>query len=155
MSYVILRSINGRPRTLTIWSGRVISLLGVLHLGIFLAQSLPHVPGWIAGDLRGEEVTGFGEITESAGWFWSSVGSFAVPLFLVGLLITRLARSGHATPVPVYWILIGWLAIGGFIYEPGGFPVGIAVCLVLIAADRSRRRQTPELSRPQARPTEP
>jgi hypothetical protein len=80
-------------------------------------------------------------MTQSEAYFWSLLGSFAVPLLLLGALITRSAQEGRALPGYVTWTIAAWALGCAVIMEPSGFPLGLIPIGLLFAAEVMRRRR--------------
>ncbi|MFJ7266321.1 DUF6463 family protein [Streptomyces sp. NPDC099050] len=125
-----------RARTLTLWAGRSAVAIGVLHTALFAVVSRPQWGGWLSGELRGADPDTH---AESASLFWALPGGFAVPLILLGLLLSRMARTGQEVPRYVGWALAGWVVLAGWILGPSGFPLGLVPAVLLIVASWERR----------------
>jgi hypothetical protein len=102
--------------------------LGVLHMLVLGVDALGHIPGWAAGKLwtweHWEPVSGQRQDLVISGFaFWSTIGSFAIPLILLGLLVLWMIRRGVAVPRFVGFGLLGWGCIGTLIMLPSGFPI--------------------------------
>ncbi len=134
------RSLRGRARTLTVWAGRLLVFIGILHLVFFGVPSLEHMPGWIAGDLRGMDIAPAEQMSQSEGLFWALIGSFAAPLILLGLLVSWLGKASRAVPAFVGWGIGIWVVIGVAIMEPSGFPLGLIPVVMLFIAARMARQ---------------
>ncbi|MEV1130770.1 DUF6463 family protein [Agromyces sp. NPDC049794] len=80
------------------------------------------------------------EVAES---FWISAGSFAVPLFVLGVLAVLSAREGRPMPRFVGWILILWGMFSASLMPISGAWVFIVVGVLFLvdtwAARRGRR----------------
>ncbi len=72
--------------------------------------------------------------------FWAYLGSFAVPLIVLGLLITRMARTGQEVPRYVGWTLGAWVLVSGWVLEPSGFLLGLVPAVLLLLAQRKSSR---------------
>ena len=59
--------------------------------------------------------------------FWYSVGSFGVPLLLLGSLVTRLSRRGERVPVWLGCGIASWAVLVGLL---GGFDTGTMILLL-------------------------
>ncbi|MEV7617899.1 DUF6463 family protein [Streptomyces sp. NPDC089799] len=123
-------------RKLVLWAGRGLVGIGALHLvyGTVVARS--HLAGWIGGALHGASGEGMDEL-ESQRDFWALLGSLAVPLIVVGLLLSRMASTGQEVPRAVGWILAVWVLVSAWVLFPSGFLLGIVpVALLLLAGWR-------------------
>ncbi|GAA4078301.1 DUF6463 family protein [Actinomadura miaoliensis] len=124
------------------WAGRVIALLGTLHLLTSAFYSREHVPGWATGDLwfpgKGPE-----DLSPSAGAFWLTVGSFGLPLLLLGLLIIWMDRHRIVPPAFLAWTIGAWCTLGGLLLMPSPFLLAwVPAAMLLIAARRRARAET-------------
>jgi len=124
------------PVKSTAWAGYTMVAISILHLIYFGIKSATFAGGWIGGDLRGTDRLGHG-MTETAGYFWASIGSFAVPLLAIGLWLIMAARQRAAVPRSLPWLLGAWVVICVVLMEPSGFPLGLIPAGLLLFA-RSR-----------------
>ncbi|OLF14963.1 hypothetical protein BU204_24760 [Actinophytocola xanthii] len=108
-----------------------------MHLAFFLVRSLDFVPDWVGGELW-RVVPDGDPMPQAQAYFWQLLGSFAVPLLLVGLLLVRFARAGRALPPFVTWTVAGWTLVCALVLLPSGFPV-LVVASVLLVLGRARR----------------
>jgi hypothetical protein len=77
-------------------------------------------PPWEGDDLRRQRD------------FWSQIGSFALPLGLLGGLIAWLAHRGSEPPLWVGVLLLAWLVAAIARLPRGGFWLGIVPAVLLI-----------------------
>ncbi|MCT2581664.1 DUF6463 family protein [Actinophytocola gossypii] len=139
-------TLTGRARTLTLWAGRLIVVVSAAHLLFFLVTSLDFVPDWASGALW--EATAVGEPPPAEqGAFFRLLGSFAVPLLLVGLLLWRSAAREQALPGYVTWTVAGWSLLCALIQPASGFPLLVVASVLLVLA----RRAAPHPGRDAAR----
>lgn len=73
---------------------------------------------------------------ESMRDFWALPGGFALPLILLGLLISRLAHAGRALPAYAGWLFTSWVVLSAGILMPSGFLFGLIPAGMLLAAHR-------------------
>lgn len=111
--------------------------LGVLHMLVLGADAIAAVPGWLHLDLWTFEHWGAAadqrqSLLLSGFAFWSTIGSFAVPVMTLGFLLLWLDRRGIAPPAFVGWTFLGWTAIATVLMLPSGFPVSVLVALGLV-----------------------
>ncbi|MPZ79385.1 MAG: hypothetical protein GEV28_02910 [Actinophytocola sp.] len=125
--------LSGRPRTLTIWAGRLLTAVAAAHLAFFLATSTEFVPDWLSGALWAD-IPLDAPMPQAQAFFWQLVGSFAVPTALLGLLLSRFAREGRALPGYVTWTVAAWVTVCASTLEPSGFPVGLVPAAMLVTA---------------------
>ena len=123
----------GRPRTLTIWAGRLLAAIAAAHLVFFFATSVGFVPDWLSGALWADLPIG-APMPQAQAFFWQLVGSFAVPTALLGLVLARLAGEGRALPGYVTWTIACWVLACALILEPSGFPVTLLPAAMLVTA---------------------
>jgi hypothetical protein len=123
------------------WAGRSLVALALLHLVVFLTESvrLGHLQAWLTGDLL-TIATWDEQMSQSQAYFWESIGSFAVPVLLVGLIVEHLARAGLPVPRWLTGVLAGWLVVCSLFLEPSGFPLGLVPVALLLRAHRLDRR---------------
>ncbi|MFF5210559.1 DUF6463 family protein [Streptosporangium sp. NPDC000396] len=139
-SAVKARSESGRARTLSVWAGGISAAIGVVHTVFFSIKTWPQWGDWISGGLHGTDTLKDPAVLASARDFWSLSGSFAVPLILLGLLISHMARTGQKIPSYLGWALGVWVLVNAWILEPSGFPLGIIPVALLLLAKRAEHR---------------
>ncbi|MEV0646751.1 DUF6463 family protein [Phytomonospora sp. NPDC050363] len=128
-----------------VWAGGILLALGVLHLASTLVISADHLPGWFARELwlSGESEMSMSALPPEAGAFWLSLGSFGLPLLLLGALVVRLGRRGEAPPAYVGWGVGVWGALGAYLLEPTPFVLTlIPATLLLVAAYKTAAYKT-------------
>jgi hypothetical protein len=134
-------ALSPKARSLTLWAGRAIVAIGLIHVAYFATRTWSRWAGWLAGDLRGAAALTDPTTLDSRLAFWVLPGSFALPLILLGLLISGHAHAGRPVPVYLGWTLGAWVLLGSLILEPSGFPLGIVPTALLIAANRTNPRR--------------
>ena len=119
--------------------------LGVGHVVTVAIVTREAIASWFAQGLwssvpigvtgaPAEALSGSGAVA-----FWAGPASFAVPLFLLGLLFWRLAGQGVRVPAVIGWVLAIWCLVCAVILSPSPFYLGIvAGVLVIVAASRRR-----------------
>lgn len=123
------------------WAGRILLFLGTLHLVVIGAQNTRYFGDWFTGALWGQPREEFIHPAGAGGAFWATVGSFAVPLILLGVLVLDLARREVAVPPLIGWALAAWALVGAAIMEPTPMILLLVPAVVLIRAaaqDRPR-----------------
>lgn len=131
-----------RAGALTVWAGRSTVVIGVAHLVYFALKTRPHWGGWAGGVLHGRTAIEDPANAVSLSGFWSLPGSFAVPLILLGLLVSRMARTGQELPGYLAWTLAAWVLLCALVLEPSGFPLGIVPVTLLLLGRRHRGSAT-------------
>ncbi|WP_231618551.1 DUF6463 family protein [Nonomuraea sp. SBT364] len=118
---------------LTVWAGRMMILIAAGHTLVFA----PIAPwsSWFAGELRDRS-----GVSDSLVTFWALPGGFVVVLVLLGLLVARAGRLGHAVPAYVGWAILAWGALGVTLIGPSGFLLAVVPAGLLIAAGVTARR---------------
>ncbi|MEV6957299.1 DUF6463 family protein [Streptomyces sp. NPDC051183] len=126
-----------RARTLTLWAGRSTVSIAALHTALFAVKSRSEWTGWLSGDLRGADPATH---AESASLFWALPGGFVIPLLLLGLLLSHMARTDQKVPPYVGWAIAAWVLPAAWILGPSGFLLGLVPAALLILASRRARR---------------
>ena len=70
--------------------------------------------------------------------FWAGPASFAVPLFMLGLLFWRLAGQEVRVPAVIGWVLTIWCLVCGVILSPSPIYLGIVAGVLVVVASRRR-----------------
>lgn len=127
-------------------AGAIYMVLGVGHLVTATVISRELVASWLTSGLWSAvplALTGATpEVLRDVIAFWAGLASFGLPLFLVGMLLWRLARHAVLVPAGVGWILTGWCLVCTVILAPSPFYLGIAGgVLVIVASSRVRASQ--------------
>lgn len=139
-------------RKLLGWAQGILLLLGIGHAVVSVVLDRTRVADWLADGLWAtvplvpEQHAVDEQATVAA--FWGGVGSFAVPLVLLALLIGHLAAREMPVPAWVGWGVIGWCVLGGIILVPSPFFVGVVPGVLIVLAARS---SAPAGSRPAER----
>ncbi|KAA1429218.1 DUF6463 family protein [Nocardioides antri] len=129
-------------RRLLSWASGLLVLLGVGHVVVSVLVDHARVADWLGDGLWATvplvpEQTVDEQATVAA--FWGGVGSFAVPLVLLGLLVRHLAARGVPVPAWVGWGVAGWCVLGGVMLVPSPFFVGVVPGLLIVLAARDER----------------
>ncbi|MBA3448057.1 MAG: hypothetical protein H0T56_10700 [Pseudaminobacter sp.] len=127
------------------WSSIALIAISIVHM-IVLGADVPfEVPKWSTLNLwtfehwrplRSQPI----DLALSGGVFWSTVGSFAIPLLVLGALIFWLDRHCQAIPPFVGWCLVAWTGLASLIMAPSGFPVALAIAVVLAIGIQRKAR---------------
>ncbi len=134
-------AVSGRTVSTTrtvAWAGRILIGLGVLHLPLTGWLSRMHIGGWLAGSAW-LPPGGVSQLSPAVGAFWLTLGSFALPLILLGGLVTRLARTGETVPGYVGWGLTVWGVVCAAVFEPSPFITVLVPAIMLLRAGRRDR----------------
>ncbi|GAA2389885.1 DUF6463 family protein [Nonomuraea africana] len=117
-------------------AGRITAFLGALHLVLTLAFNLQYLPAWFTGRLW-FPANGLNELPPDVGAFWLTIGSFGLPLLLLGLLIGWLGRRDVTPPAFLAWTLGAWGTILALLFEPSpAILLWVPAVMLLVAARR-------------------
>lgn len=118
------------------FSGIAMIVLGIVHL-LVLGVDVPTEAGrWLGLNLwtfehwqalRTQPV----DLALSNGIFWATIGSFAVPVMVLGAFIVHADKQGWQIPAWIGWALFGWTVLASLIMAPSGFPVAALIMLIL------------------------
>ncbi|WP_018348937.1 DUF6463 family protein [Longispora albida] len=122
---------------LSLWAGRLLVVISAVHMLVFGIRTTAFWDNWLGGDLRGVSNVEDVANQETLLNFWGFLGSFGVPLLVLGLLIARLAKAGVAMPGYTGWVLGAWVTLGAVVLVPSGFPLGLIPAALLVAARRA------------------
>lgn len=119
--------------------------LGILHLVVLGLDASGYVPAWLAGGLwtleHWEPVADQRETLVLQGFaFWSTIGSFAIPLIILGCLMVSMNKRGIPVPAFVGLSLLAWGITSALLMPPSGFPVFILVAAALCVGVRATTR---------------
>ncbi|MVU80430.1 hypothetical protein GPX89_24670 [Nocardia sp. ET3-3] len=119
------------------WGGRLLVLLGAGHLLTGLAITSPHFARtWLAGHLTDDSLTA---LSPANGAYWLTVGSFAFPLIILGLLILWLDRRDIVPPLFLPWTIGLWSLAAAAMFR--GIPwllAWLGVALLFTGIHRAR-----------------
>lgn len=129
-------------RRLLSWASGTLLVLGVGHAVVSVIIDWSRIADWLGDGLWATvplipEQTVDDQAVVAA--FWGGVGSFAVPLVLLGLLVRHLAARGVPVPAWVGWGVAGWCALGGIMLVPSPFFVGVVPGVLIVLAARDDR----------------
>jgi len=131
-----------RRHMLRIASG-ILVLLGTGHLVLASVITSDTLTSWVRNGMWAA-VPLLGSLASPAAApnalaFWAGLGSFAVPLATLGLLIWHLATRGILVPAFVGWIVAVWCLAGAVILVPSPFILGAAAGVLVVLAARPAR----------------
>jgi len=131
-----------RRRLLQTASG-ILVFLGTGHLVLASFITSETLTNWVDNGVWAAVplVGGFAEpsAARNALAFWAGLGSFAVPLAALGLLVWHLASRSIAIPAFVGWIIAIWCLAGALILVPSPFILGAAAGFLVVLAARPAR----------------
>jgi hypothetical protein len=121
-------------------AGWIFTLLGAGHLLLALALTAgTHTTAWLGGELWTPDGT-IAAMSPAMGGFWMTLGSFGIPLLLIGQTVLWLHRNGITPPAFIAWTLGGWSVAAGLIFEPAPWiAVTVGAALLLAGARRAAR----------------
>jgi hypothetical protein len=126
------------------WSGIAMVALGILHMIVLGIDAVAEIPGWLRLELWTAEhwqplrIQRL-EVLASNAAFWSTVGSFALPLIMIGTVVIWLDKRQLPVPAFLGWSLLAWIVVASLIIEVSGFPLGIPIATCLILGARRQK----------------
>jgi hypothetical protein len=122
------------------WAGRLIVFFGAAHtLGALLVEGAAgHADAWFGGELWHDDLSAMSAANSA---YWLSLGSFGVPLALVGLTVLWLERRGIAPPSFIPWTLGVLTVIDAVVLPLTPWPILLVACGLLLAGSRRAARQ--------------
>jgi hypothetical protein len=131
-----------REPDMTRWAAYLMIAIGIVHMIVLGRDALPELAGWVSFELWSMEtvkplVDQAPTLVRSGHAFWATLGSFAVPLIILGALVLWLDHRGVPIPGFVGWAVAGWSLVASLINQPSGFPVGIVIGALLVASSRA------------------
>ncbi|AZM57237.1 hypothetical protein DMA15_35650 [Streptomyces sp. WAC 01529] len=125
------------------WAGWLIVLFGALHtLGaLTVEEAASHADDWFSGALWEEDLSAMSAANSA---YWLSLGSFGVPLVMVGLTVLWLDRRGITPPSFIAWTLALWTVVDAVVLAFTPWPVLLlAAALLWFGARRAARSRPP------------
>lgn len=128
------------------WSGIALIALSIVHMIVLGIDAATEVPGWLGLKLWTLEhwqsvVAQPHDLVVSGAAFWSTIGSFAIPVIILGCLVVWLDRQGREIPPFVGWSIAIWITVASLVIEPSGFPLGVVAAICLMIGIRKRRQR--------------
>ncbi len=134
--------IDATAAKLTAWAGWSMIGIAALHVVFWSVVTSADWGAWVSGDLWGAEPSTALEYRLHYG-YWALVGSFAVPLWLLGSVTVHLTRLRLSLPRYVGWVVLAWVLLASALMEPNGFPLGFIPAALLLRAQHLQRGTTP------------
>ncbi|MGW0531185.1 DUF6463 family protein [Streptomyces sp. NPDC003032] len=121
------------------WAGRLIVFYGAAHtIGALTVEgAADHAGAWFGGKLWHDELSAMGPANSA---YWLSLGSFGVPLVVVGLMVLWLERRGITPPSFIAWTLGLWTVADAVILLLTPWPVLLVASGLLLAGARRAAR---------------
>jgi hypothetical protein len=110
--------------------------LGILHMVVLGYDAAKYAGSWLTGALWTWEhwgpvsSQGF-DLVMSGFAFWSTVGSFAIPMIVLGALVVWMTNRRIPVPRFVGIALLAWGIVSGLAMPTSGFPVLVLVAIGL------------------------
>lgn len=119
------------------WAGWLITLYGLAHsVGALTVEKAGSYAGiWFTGGLWAEH---FSDMTPAGSAFWLSLGSFGIPVMLIGMLILWLDRQKITPPAFLAWVLSAWTFVDAAILLFTPWPIVLVACILLLLGIRAR-----------------
>jgi hypothetical protein len=148
---------TSRARTTVRVAAAILVALGIGHLALMGVVAGARMAGWVESGLWGAVPLRPGPDPDETALldstaFWSGIGSFAVPLVVLGLLLWWLTGRGVVPPAFVGWTLTAWFVVGGVVLVPSPMFVGALAGLLLVLAARIRERPAETVESDVSRP---
>lgn len=123
------------------WSAIAVMALSVVHLATLGIDASAYASAWATFGLWSTEhllplADQSPTMVASNAAFWMTMGSMAVPAFLLGYLILRLDQSGVIIPVEIGWVFLVWQVACALIMQPSGFIVSVVIAIALLVGLR-------------------
>lgn len=120
------------------WASGIMVVIGGGHLSMLLFLKWEVMAGWAERGLWATvPLLSPGDLANKA-TFWGGLGSFSIPLILLGCLIWALAGRGVAVPAGVGWGVAVWCLVSGVLLVPSPFFAGVISGLLIVRATRLR-----------------
>ena len=114
---------------------RILTFLATAHLVITTALSHAHLSAFLHGDLW-LPAHGLSDLSPELGAYWLTIGSFGLPLLLLGAIVASTGRAGRTVPAYTGWGLVAWTLVGSLILEPTPMILVLIPAGMLIVARR-------------------
>jgi Family of unknown function (DUF6463) len=121
------------------WAGWLMVLYGAAHtLGaLTVERAARHAGAWFTAELWGDDLANMSPANSA---YWLSVGSFGVPLIVVGVTVLWLDRRRITPPPFIAWTLGLWTVVDAVALGPTPWPIlMLANILLLAGAHRANR----------------
>jgi hypothetical protein len=122
-------------------AGWLIVFYGAAHtIGALTVEGAWRYAGaWFSGTLWGAD---FRNMTPAHSAYWFSLGSFGIPLILVGLMVLWLHRRSIVPPAFVAWALTAWTAVDAAILLLTPWPIMMLANVLLLVGIRRTATDT-------------
>jgi hypothetical protein len=111
---------------------------GVAHLVSMTVINRTHLGGWAGGDLWSAPER-LDALPPETGAFWMVLGSFGLPLLLLGAIIDGQGRAGIVPPAYVAWGYGIWGIVCTAVMPASPFVTALIPAIMLLVARRRTR----------------
>ena len=127
------------------WAGWLIVFYGAAHtLGaLTVERAARHAGAWFSGGLWRDDLTAMSAANSA---YWLSLGSFGIPLIVVGLTVLWLDRRGITPPQFIAWTLGIWTLVDAVVLALTPWPLLLLANVLLLTGVRRTARQGRERS---------
>jgi hypothetical protein len=131
------------------WAGRLIVFFGAAHTigALTFDRAARYAGAWFSGELWHDDLAAMSPMNSA---LWLTLGSFGVPLIVVGLTVLWLDRRGITPPPFIAWILGIWAVVDAVILVYTPWPLFL-VAVILLAVGGRRAAAATAPSRPAPR----
>lgn len=127
-----------RSSSLAVWAGYLLMAIPVIHMFLAVLATFEMWQNMFAEGLWNTVAAPWTtEDVERQRYFWTQVGSFSVPMFILGTSIVWTASRNRQLPSFLGWSLIVYSFVAGYLAPLGGFWfIAIAGLLLIIHTRR-------------------
>jgi hypothetical protein len=122
------------------WAGGLMVFYGAAHtVGALTGEGAArHAGAWFSGELWRDDLA---DMSSANSAFWLSLGSFGVPLMLLGLTVLWLDRRGITPPSFIAWTLGVLTVVDAVIMVFTPWPILLLAIILLMVGTRRAARQ--------------
>ena len=117
------------------WAGWLIAFYGTAHTvgALTLEGAGRYAAAWFSGALWGDDLAAMSPANSA---YWLSLGSFGIPLVVVGLTVLWLHRRGITPPAFIGWTLGVWTTIDAVVLALTPWPILLLASVLLLLGSR-------------------
>jgi hypothetical protein len=122
------------------WAGGLMVFYGAAHTvgALTVEGAARHAGAWFSGELWRDDLA---DMSSANSAFWLSLGSFGVPLMLLGLTVLWLDRRGITPPSFIAWTLGVLTVVDAVIMVFTPWPILLLAIILLMVGTRRAARQ--------------
>lgn len=122
------------------WAGGLMVFYGAAHTvgALTVEGAARHAGAWFSGELWRDDLA---DMSSANSAFWLSLGSFGVPLILLGLTVLWLDRRGITPPSFIAWTLGILTVVDAMIMVFIPWPILLLAVVLLLVGSRRAARQ--------------